>query len=342
MEIDDPLPPWPAPGPSGSATSSQARNERDQPTERELAAWLLELGGEWHLCGRNLMERHLVRTTAELPEEVSALLGVKLPPADPRTDAILERLAACRATRGLAQLDLARTAVSPAGLRTVAQFAWLEGLDLSSTDLTLEDLAPLKGLPELTKVELAGTPMGHLDHADLFGQTAVPGALRHPVAAIQRTLARLVDLSLAAAALAVAWPAPWPDSLPEWAVLLLAPLPSALLLVPVEALFVAALSTTPGKSLLRVVVVRPEGPPPRPLAALLRAGLAGLTGWAAGLRPLSWVVGARWAVRIGKGNQPPWDRLAGTRCIARVCAGWRLLVAGSLIVGSWLFQRSLT
>lgn len=364
MENGDPLPPWPAapegagdpvgdapagagqrgstePAPTGAGPPGPLQSGKDgQPTERQVACWLLALGGEWHLCGRTLMERHLVRTAADLPEEVSALLGAKLPPQDPRTDAILERLSSCEATRGLSHLDLARTSVSAAGLRSVAQFAWLEGLDLSATPLQLEDLAPLKGLPELSRIELAGTPMGHLEHSDLFGQTAVPGALRHPVGAVQRTLARLVDLALVAACLPFPIPLLGLDTLPEWALLLVPAALSALALVPLEALLLSLVGATPGKALLRVMVVTPAGTGPGPLAALKRSTVAAFAGWAAGLRPFSWILGGLWILRLGKGVETPWDRIAGTRSIPRACAGWRLLVAGAVIAGSWIFQHS--
>ncbi len=365
MESGDPLPPWPVdpeePGdPAGGASAGADRpalpepsspgassprpaqsGHDQQPTERQVAQWLLDLGGEWHLCGRTLMERHLVRSAADLPEEVSALLGAKLPSQDPRTDAVLERLAASEATRGLAHLDLARTSVSAAGLLSVAQFAWLEGLDLSGTRLELEDLAPLKGLPELSRIELAGTPMGHLEHSDLFGQSAVPGALRHPVGAVQRTLARLVDLALVAACLPYTMALLGLDSLPEWALLLVPAALAALCLIPLEALALSLTGATPGKALLRVMVVTPSGSGPGPFAALKRSAAAAFAGWGAGLRPFSWLLGGLWILRLGKGIEAPWDRIAGTRSIPRACPGWRLLTAGAVIVGSWIFQHSL-
>lgn len=327
-----PLPPWPDPHSQGDADSA----EPGQPSEDQVARWLLDLGGHWHLCGRSLLERHLVTRVADLPPRVSALLGAKLPPEDPRTDAILARLADVQACRGLQQLDLCHTAVGPGGLRHLGCWAWLESLDLSYTQIRIEDLEPLRALPELRQLDLAGTSMGALDHGDLFGQIDVPPMLRHPLAALQRGLGRLLDLQLVALALGLVLPEILIPSLPAWSQGSLLAVLAALLLIPLEGLGLALAGTTPGKSLLRVAVISETAARPTLLRSIQRAACACVLGFGAGLRPFSWFAASYWARALGRGTLTLWDQLAGTRCVPRQCSGKRLILALLLNIGLFL------
>ncbi|MFT7678415.1 MAG: hypothetical protein ACI8QC_002405, partial [Planctomycetota bacterium] len=277
--------------------------------------------------GRSLLERHLVGSLQDLPPRVSSLLGAKLPPDDPRTDAILARLSEVPACRGLQQLDLSRTSAGSEGLKHLARWAWLESLDLSHTQVSLEDLAPLKDLPELRQLSLDGTPMGALDFGDLFGQIDIPPSLRHPIAALQRGLGRLLDLQLLALVLSFALPTMLVPSWPAWSQSSVLAALAALLLIPLEALGLSLMGRTPGKAMLRVAVISEDAVRPSLLRGLQRAACVWLLGFGAGLRPASWAAASYWTLAIGRGANPPWDRVAGTRCVPRHCSGKRLLAA---------------
>ena len=321
-----PLPPWPDPTQQGGESPAGQPLDGD-PSEGQVARWLLELGGSWHLCGRSLLERHLVVRVEELPARVSALLGAKLPEGDPRTDQILARLSEVSACRGLQQLDLSRTAAGPEGLKQLARWAWLESLDLAHTQLSLEDLAPLKDLPELRQIKLEGTSLGALQYGDLFGQIDVPPSMRHPIAAMQRALARLLDLQLVALALGLLLPTILIPSWPAWSQTSVLAALAALVLIPLEALGLGLLGSTPGKSLLHVTILSRAASKPAPWQAGKRAACVWLLGFGAGLRPVSWLLAGAWALALGQGKSAPWDRLAGTRCMPRRCSGKRLLCA---------------
>jgi hypothetical protein len=319
------------------------------PDERAVALWVLELGGEWLLTGKTYAERHIVKTRDALPPEVTSLIGVKLPRKDPRVDAALAYLASVDVCRALSHVDLAGTPVSEAGLEALRTLLWLERIDLSDTPVTLQGVTRLAGLPELREVDLQGTPLAGLSFTDLFGQRALAPAIRRPLDALQRGLARLVDLTLVKQGLVFAFGATSAAGVPLWRPLAeraggvdaLGALTwrgawlctaqhtvaTVCLLALGEALLRALAGSTPGKALLRLRVIRGDGRRPGARAAARRALSVAARGFLCGLWPLSWLAALLGFARLWRGRQAAWDRAAGTRVVVRPCGLLRTLLA---------------
>lgn len=321
----------------------------DPPDERAVALWLLELGGEWLVTGKTYMERVLVKSADDLPPLVTSLVGVKLPRKNPHADEILAYLASLDVCRALSHIDLAGTPVSEAGLEALGGLLWIERVDLSDTDVSLAAVTRLADLPELREVDLEGTLLAGLSFTDLFGQRAVSPGIRHPLAALQRGLARLVDLTLVKQALvflaggtgatSVDWWHPLTrraggfDVAGEltfggaWLCNVQHAVATVLLLAVIESVLVPLAGSTPGKAILRLRVIRTDGHRPAVLGGLVRAFTVAARGFLLGLWPLSWVTAFAGFGRLWRGKQTTWDRLGHTRVVVRPCGLLRTLLA---------------
>lgn len=166
--------------------------------------------------------------------------------------------------------------------------------------------------------------------------------------AMRRFLARLIDtLTLGVAAATVAW-AWWLGELAASFGFTLAAEPIVLLviavlaLVPVEALALSFAGTTPGKALMGLDVVDPDGTRPGLPRALGRAARVALRGMALGIPFFAVIAMIVGLAKFTSQGRSTWDREVGTEVRARAIEAWRwqaalfaLFVAFLVLSSGW-------